>query len=260
MTNTPDLKKRSVKSFLVFFLMIFCLFALWGWASHRSEDDDIAPVLRSFHEMNGKVWQYFYQPDRLAPEFPTRPAGAKARINGDIGLTSPIDLSKWVLDVTANADAPETTHITITMDELRALPRVESTIEFKCIEGWSEVISYAGVRFSDFLKHYKLGSHLSNAWEDGKLPAQRFLYVGLETPDGEYYVSNDMESMLHPQTLLVYEMNGEPLTFAHGAPLRLLIPVKYGIKSLKRIGRIFFSDQRPPDYWAERGYDWFSGL
>jgi DMSO/TMAO reductase YedYZ molybdopterin-dependent catalytic subunit len=116
------------------------------------------------------------------------------------------------------------------------------------------------VRFSDFLQHYKLGSHLPHAWEDGKLPSSRFLYVGLRTPDGEYYVSNDMESMLHPQTLLVYEMNGEALSNEHGAPLRLIIPVKYGIKSLKRIGQIFFSDHRPPDYWAEQGYDWFSGL
>jgi DMSO/TMAO reductase YedYZ molybdopterin-dependent catalytic subunit len=87
-----------------------------------------------------------------------------------------------------------------------------------------------------------------------------FKYVGLETPDKEYYVSLDMESMLHPQTVLAYEMNLSPLSTENGSPLRLIIPVKYGIKSLKRIGRIFFSDTRPRDYWAERGYDWYSGL
>jgi DMSO/TMAO reductase YedYZ molybdopterin-dependent catalytic subunit len=54
-------------------------------------------------------------------------------------------------------------------------------------------------------------------------------------------------------------MNGQPLTPAHGAPLRLVITVKYGIKGIKRIGRIRFMDQRPADYWAERGYDWYSG-
>ena len=91
-------------------------------------------------------------------------------------------------------------------------------------------------------------------------PEDLFPYVGLETPDGEYYVSVDMESMLHPQTLLADRMNGEPLRPDHGAPLRLIIPVKYGIKSLKRIGTLFFSETRPPDYWAEQGYDWFSGL
>ena len=59
---------------------------------------------------------------------------------------------------------------------------------------------------------------------------------------------------------LAWEMNGKPLEPLHGAPLRLVIPVKYGIKNLKRVGRIFFSSRRPPDYWAEQGYDWFAGL
>lgn len=65
---------------------------------------------------------------------------------------------------------------------------------------------------------------------------------------------------MHPQTLLAYEMNGQPLTNDHGAPLRLIIPVKYGIKNLKRIGKITFSDSRPKDYWAENGYDYDSGF
>jgi len=55
-------------------------------------------------------------------------------------------------------------------------------------------------------------------------------------------------------------MNGEPLTIEHGAPLRLVIPVKYGIKSIKRIGVIRFTDERPKDFWAEQDYDWYAGL
>jgi DMSO/TMAO reductase YedYZ molybdopterin-dependent catalytic subunit len=54
-------------------------------------------------------------------------------------------------------------------------------------------------------------------------------------------------------------MNGQSLTPEHGAPLRLVIPVKYGIKNLKQVGTIRFTDERPPDYWAERGYDWYAG-
>ncbi|MCM2350910.1 MAG: molybdopterin-dependent oxidoreductase [Bacteriovoracaceae bacterium] len=66
--------------------------------------------------------------------------------------------------------------------------------------------------------------------------------------------------MLHEQTVLAYEMNQHPLRLENGSPIRLIIPIKYGIKSLKRIGRIFFADERPRDYWAERGYDWYSRL
>ena len=90
-------------------------------------------------------------------------------------------------------------------------------------------------------------------------PASLLDYAALETPDGDYYVGLDMASALHPQTLLCYEMDGQPLTPEHGAPLRLVIPVKYGIKNLKQIGTIRFTDVRPADYWAERGYDWYAG-
>ena len=82
----------------------------------------------------------------------------------------------------------------------------------------------------------------------------------MSTPDEEYFVGLDMKSALHPQTLLAYEQNGQPLLPEHGAPLRLVIPVKYGIKNIKRIGQIRFTDKRPEDYWANFGYDWFAGL
>jgi DMSO/TMAO reductase YedYZ molybdopterin-dependent catalytic subunit len=80
------------------------------------------------------------------------------------------------------------------------------------------------------------------------------------TPGEGYYVGLDMPSALHPQTLLAWEMNGEPLTGEHGAPLRLSIPVKYGIKNIKRIGAIGYREKEPADYWCERGYDFYAGL
>ena len=71
---------------------------------------------------------------------------------------------------------------------------------------------------------------------------------------------SDTPSALHPQTLLAWALNDEPLTVEHSAPLRLVIPVKYGIKNLKRIGALRWTDEQPADYWAEQGYDWFAGL
>jgi DMSO/TMAO reductase YedYZ molybdopterin-dependent catalytic subunit len=82
----------------------------------------------------------------------------------------------------------------------------------------------------------------------------------MQTPDQAYFVGLDSPSALHPQTLLCYEMNGADLTPAHGAPLRLVIPVKYGVKNIKRIGKIIYTDERPEDYWANEGYDWYAGL
>ena len=64
---------------------------------------------------------------------------------------------------------------------------------------------------------------------NGKLPR----YVYMETPDGDYYCGYDMAVALHPQSLLVYEMGGRPITRWHGAPLRLHTPLKYGYKQVR---------------------------
>jgi DMSO/TMAO reductase YedYZ molybdopterin-dependent catalytic subunit len=149
---------------------------------------------------------------------------------------------------------------TVTLDDIKRLPRVEMTTEHKCIEGWSTIVNWAGARFSDFAAAYNLATRDGTPPDIRNRPRDLVRYVSLETPDGGYYVGIDMESALHPQTLLCYEMGGKPLAIEHGAPLRLVTTVKYGIKSIKRVGRITFTDERPPDFWAERGYDWYAGL
>lgn len=146
----------------------------------------------------------------------------------------------------------------LTLNDIKNLPRVEMTTELKCIEGWSVVVNWAGARFADFIRQF-LPTTKNGASPDINRPQDFLPYVSLVTPDGGYYVGMDMPSILHPQTLLCYEMNGAPLTVEHGAPLRLVTPTKYGIKQIKRIGRIAFTNERPADFWAERGYDWYAG-
>jgi hypothetical protein len=138
----------------------------------------------------------------------------------------------------------------LTLDDLKKLPHVELVTEFKCIEGWSSVTHWGGVRLRDFLDAYP------PAKVNGREP--RFVYM--ETPDGNYYCGYDMGAARHPQSLLVMEMDGVPLTQVHGAPLRLHMPIKYGYKQIKRIGLIAYTDQKPDDYWTKLGYDWYAGL
>lgn len=145
---------------------------------------------------------------------------------------------------------PNTPGLLLTMDDITRLPRHEIVLQFKCIEGWSQIVRWAGVRMADFLEAYP------PALVNGKEPR----YVYMETPDGDYYVGYDMHICRHPQTLLVTEMMGEPLTQYHGAPLRFYTPTKYGYKQIKRIGLIAYTDEKPDDYWTELGYDWYGGL
>lgn len=157
------------------------------------------------------------------------------------------------------ADKVAEAGLLLTLADIRALPRVEMTTELKCIEGWSVIVNWAGARLSDFAVQYQPSTRSNLPPDVINRPSDLVRYVSMKTPDDGYYVGLDMASALHPQTLLCYEMNGQPLSLEHGAPLRLVTPVKYGIKSIKRIGRIEFMDKRPNDFWAERGYDWYSG-
>lgn len=235
-----ELSRRTRRSFLTGGAVGFAGWLGWRWARGSKDAGGTPSAFRRAFEWSGELWQRAVGPRRLSPEKP-RQTGP-ARVNGDLGLRSPIDLAAWRLRVTG-------TPLALTMDELRALPRTEVSTEFKCVEGWKIDLTYAGVRFSDFVERYGLLRERGDA-----------RVVGLVTPDEEYFVSIDLESMLHPQTLLAYEINGAPLTPEHGAPLRLVIPIKYGIKSIKRIGTIAFARERLPDFWAEQGYDWYSTL
>lgn len=139
----------------------------------------------------------------------------------------------------------------LTAADLLKLPKEELVTEFKCVEGWSQIAQWGGVRMADFLEAYPPARK-----PDGSLPR----YVYMETPNGDYYVGYDIVVCRHPQTLLVTEMAGKPLTQLHGAPLRLHAPTKYGYKQIKRIGLIAYTDTMPDDYWTKLGYDWYAGL
>jgi molybdopterin-dependent oxidoreductase-like protein protein len=148
----------------------------------------------------------------------------------------------------------------LTLRDVKKLPHVEMVTEFKCIEGWSQIVYWGGARFRDFLAAFPAQRRSDVQFKPTKPPTGSPRYVGFDTPDGQYYVGIEREIALHPQTLLAYELNGRPLRPDHGAALRLVTPLKYGIKQLKQIGRITYSDVRPHDYWHEQGYDYYAGL
>ncbi len=145
---------------------------------------------------------------------------------------------------------PGTPGLLLTMGDVLKFPRHELVTQFKCIEGWSQIVHWAGVRLGDFLE----------AYPPERVGGREPKYVYMETPDGDYYTGYDLKTCRNPQTLLVTEMMGAPLTQFHGAPLRLHMPSKYGYKQIKRIGLISYTDDKPDDYWTKLGYDWYAGL
>jgi DMSO/TMAO reductase YedYZ molybdopterin-dependent catalytic subunit len=130
----------------------------------------------------------------------------------------------------------------------------EQITRFVCVEGWSAIAWWAGLRFDDLLRAYPPKSQAKWARVESS--------VNLDNsgnPD-PYFVSIDLATARHPQTLLATHHNGQPLTVEHGAPLRLLVPVKLGLKNVKAITRITYSAEEPKDYWAQYGYSSYDGI
>lgn len=263
-----NMSQRSRRTFLIGGVTALAGIFGWRWMPDETKNSLLTRTFR----FNENVSQIFFGKDDLAPEFSKQLVGD--RVNGMIGLSSELVAKDWKLQVVGlenpqqykqfsdqikfegedksprSMDSPPAPNdavpgLILTLDEIKQLPRVEMTTELKCIEGWSVIVNWIGVRFSDFAAKFA--------------PPENTQYVSLVTPDREYFVGWDMASIMHPQTLLAYEMNGQPLTPEHGAPLRLVTTTKYGIKQIKRIGRIEFTNERPADYWAQQGYDWYSG-
>lgn len=250
-----EARRRSRRSFIGLGLAGLVGIGGWRWLLSQPDDSGIPHPLRKVLDANTRLSSAYFKETRLAPEF-ARSRAQAPRENGSVGLDDELDPAAWRLRVQGYGT---TKTQEFSLADIKALPRIEMTTELKCIEGWSVVVHWAGARFSDFLAHYPLASRSGQPADPLNPPADLAPYVGMLTPDEQYYVGLDMRSALHSQTLLCYEMNGEPLTSAHGAPLRLVTPLKYGTKHLKRIGTIAFADARPKDYWAELGYDWDSG-
>jgi DMSO/TMAO reductase YedYZ molybdopterin-dependent catalytic subunit len=253
--------RRSVFSFIIFILLILGAIIFWKWFTHLPPDKGANPILRKGLYADEKINKKFFSLQSLAPTYPNSESVAHPRVNGNIGEPSGIpDTSRWRLKVidTFDKKAGKDSVIFISLQDIEKMPLTQYTTEFKCIEGWSQKIWWGGVKLSDFMKYYHLGT------SDGSEPSanndKTAKYVGFSSIDGQYYVGIDMLSALHPQTILCYEMNGKPLPLNQGAPLRLIIPIKYGVKNIKWIGSMYFSNSRPRDYWYERGYDYDAAL
>jgi len=131
-----------------------------------------------------------------------------------------------------------------TLNALYALPQTDQITRHICVEGWSAIGRWGGVRFSDFLA--RIGADTTCR------------YVGFKCADN-YYTSIDMPTALQSQTLLAFSFDGQKLPKKYGFPMKLRMPTKLGYKNPKHIMEIFVTNLYPGGYWEDRGYNWFGG-
>ncbi|MGA9278833.1 molybdopterin-dependent oxidoreductase [Ilumatobacter sp.] len=250
--------KRSRRAFLSFAGLGIAGYIGFNRLQNQEENESIPRFVRAGLDWNQSVWDRVQRDGARARTF-SLDDREELRINGRHGLEDEAgDLIEVTDDEAANWEIAVTSRSGDTIDPIPLASITsdfevqELVCEHKCIEGWANIVHWTGVRLSDVLDRYA-PDELSSEW------------AVLRTPPGDdvrrdYSAAIDNYTVRHAQTLLAWRLNGEPLTAGHGSPIRLVTPFKYGIKQIKRVGSIEFTDDRPTDYWTERGYDLHSGF
>jgi DMSO/TMAO reductase YedYZ molybdopterin-dependent catalytic subunit len=233
----PDSSRRS---FLTRSLSLGSLALLAG--CDISDNKSVETALTRISRFNDSVQGWIFNPDQLAPTYPasmiTRPFPFNAYYGED--EIRQVDGEAYRLELTGMvADRRQWR-----LEELRAMPQTEQITRHICVEGWSAIGRWGGVRFSDFLR--RVGADLTAK------------YVGFKCAD-DYYTSIDMPTALHAQTLLTLTYDGEILPPKYGFPMKLRMPTKLGYKNPKHIQSIFVTNTNPGGYWEDQGYNWFGG-
>jgi DMSO/TMAO reductase YedYZ molybdopterin-dependent catalytic subunit len=200
----------------------------------------------------------------LAEEFPETAVSKSFRPNGSTDPDDPAyvahvanGFADWKLVIDGLVERP----LELSLAELRAEPARTQITRHDCVEGWSDIAKWTGAR---------LGPLLDKA---GVRREARYIVfhcadnLGQTQDDtGRYYESIDLVDAYHPQTLLAYAMNDQPLPVAHGAPVRLRVERQLGYKQAKYVMRLEavadFAHIKggKGGYWEDRGYEWYAGI
>lgn len=216
------------------------LVAACGWDGGRF----VRPQLLSISRLNDWVGEkILYSPTRLARTYSV--AERSHRLPSYfISDQMPVlpDPTAWRLSVDGLVETP----LALSLDDLHRLPVVSYTVKHHCVEGWSAIASWEGVPVSAIVERCR--------------PQATARYIMFRSFDADYSNGWDLASAMHPQTILAYHMNDQPLGPDHGAPLRLYSPTKLGYKLTKYLVSMTFTDTRPGGYWEDQGYPWFGGI
>lgn len=208
-----------------------------------SEQDSVQRVLRSVSAFNDQVQAWLFDPNKLAPRYSVSQVLKPPRFNAYYGVedVEPVDAATWRLELVGLIQDKRPW----TLEQIYALPEQEEIIRHICVEGWDYIGQWSGPNLRQFLT--RVGADLNAK------------YIAFHSHD-DYMESIDMASALHPQTILATKYAGEPIGDPYGFPLRLRTAVKLGFKNPKWIRAIEVTNTYPGGYWADRGFNWHSGL
>src|ERR1700761_2881689 len=208
-------------------------------------------LLNKALRIDNDVAEALYSRHRLVPTY-TKSQITPIKNNYNGATPDPGYISGWSLTLQGLASGlSESLDIRKLMTRFSVPAQITRLV---CVEGWSAVVWWAGLRFDDLLRAYPPVSQAKWARVESS--------VNLDASGNSdaYFMSLDLATARHPQTLLATHLNGQRLTVDHGAPVRLLVPVKLGLKNVKAITTITYSADEPKDYWAQYKYSSYDGI
>ena len=224
-----------------------------GCNSQRTHEGALGAMERFTDRAQGLL----FRKSKLAPEEPESAiTPIKAFPVYHAAEEIPEEPKGWRLQVKGLCARP----LSLSLADLQRLPRTEMRVRHHCVEGWSAVAAWQGVRMSEVARICGADARARFVEFRSFDVAEPDDDAGDDPPPKPYYSSWDRESADHPQTLLAYGMNGENLAPAHGAPVRLYSGVKLGYKMVKYLTEIVFQPARGGGTWEDQGYEWFAGV
>jgi DMSO/TMAO reductase YedYZ molybdopterin-dependent catalytic subunit len=200
-------------------------------------------VLRKISEFNDGAQALLFNPNTLAPTYPesaiTRPFPFNGYYPED--EAPEVDGESYKLIVGGRVENKKPW----TLPELYALPQEKQITRHVCVEGWSAIGSWTGVRLSEFLR--RVGADTTSK------------YVWFRCAE-DYTNTIDMPTALHAQTQLSFKFDNEILPRSYGFPMKCRMPTKLGFKNPKYIVELAVLNEDRGGYWENQGYNWFSGL
>jgi len=229
-----------------------------------TDDDNVARGVGSAEILTRKAQRLILSAGQLAPEYRENDISRVFKPNGS---TDPQDdayvshrnagFRDWRLEVGGLVERPWS----LSLDQLRALPSRTQITRHDCVEGWSCIGKWKGARLGALLDLVRVK------------PQAKYVVFHCadslgDADDGsdDYYESIGLADAVHPQTILAYDMNDQPLPVAHGAPIRLRVERHLGYKHAKYVMKVEAVASLDAlhgvhgGYWEDRGYEWYAGI
>jgi DMSO/TMAO reductase YedYZ molybdopterin-dependent catalytic subunit len=233
-----------------------------GGCQRLSESTWFPKVLEMGERATYRVQRLVVPRKAMAQEFSASDCSPEFRGNGTVMPNNPSYVAmaeKEFIDYRLRIAGLVERPMALSLAKIRSLPRRTQITRHDCVEGWSAIGEWTGVRLSTLLESVH------------PLPAARYVaFHCADQMEGDsrslYYESVDLEDAFHPQTILAYDLNGKPLPIKNGAPLRLRVERQLGYKMAKYVMSIEVVADLSAiaggngGYWEDRGYEWYAGI